>query len=97
MDDTDVEGTFLVQKCHRTREYGIKAPLGFIAPKDPIDAAVVALRQPIKTGLDGQLFPLTTESQQFQNLVENLVQRELRLRTATPLGQMRQDKLLKLF
>ena len=97
MNNADVEELILVKMRHGTREEGIEAPLSLKAPKGAIDAGVVDLWHPILASFDGQLFPLTTEVQQFQNIVENLVQRELRLGTATPLGQKGQDKFLKLF
>ena len=47
VDDADVEVLFLVKLRHRARENGIKAPMGFKAPKGPIDSCVVDLRSPI--------------------------------------------------
>jgi hypothetical protein len=71
--------------------------MGFIAPKGRINPGVVNFRLPIFVIFDGQFFPLTAEVQQLQNVVEDRVQRELRLRAATPDVQMGQDKFLKLF
>jgi len=81
---------------HGTCEYGLEAALSFKAPKGAIDAGVVDFWQPILAILDREIFPLTADVQQFQNIVENCVQRELRFGTATPLGQVGQDKFLKL-
>src|SRR6202008_236290 len=46
--------------------------------------------------VDRQLLPLTTQIQDLQNIVEDLVQAQLRCRTTAPDGEMRQDKLLEL-
>ncbi len=53
VDDTDVEVFFLVKLRHRPLKNGIKAPMGFIAPKGTIDSCVVGLRSPIFVLLDG--------------------------------------------
>jgi len=97
MNNADVEELFLVKMRHGTREDGIEAPLGLKAPKSAIDAGVVDLWHPSLSSLDGQLFPLTSEVQQFQNIVEDSVQREFRLRATAADVQMGQDKFLKLF
>ena len=96
VDDADVEELFLVKEHYSSREYGIEAPLSFKAPKSGIDPSVVDFRSPRFVLLNRQFFPLTAEVQKFQNVVENSVQRQLWLRTSTPLGQVGQDKFLKL-
>jgi hypothetical protein len=52
---------------------------------------------PILILVDRQFYPLTSEIQQFQTVVEDGVLRELWLRSATTDGQVGQDKLFKLF
>jgi hypothetical protein len=47
--------------------------------------------------LDGQFFPLTTQVQKFENIVENAVQRKFWLRASTADGQVGQDKFVELF
>ena len=96
VNDAEVKMPFEGQYRHRSRENCIEAPMNFITPKCSIDSGVVNFWLPLFVLFDGQLLPLTTEVQEFQNIVENLVQRELRLGTATPLGQMGQDKFLEL-
>ena len=46
--------------------------------------------------VDRQLLPLTTQIQDLQNVVEDLVKTQLRCRTSATDGEMRQDKLLEL-
>jgi hypothetical protein len=58
MDDTDVKVPFEGQYRHRTREHGIEAPMGFIAPKGTIDSGVVDLLSPILVLLNRQFFPI---------------------------------------
>lgn len=58
---------------------------------------VVDLRSSILGLRDRQLLPLTSDVQQFQDVIENHMQLELRLRTTSPHFQMGQDKFLKLF
>ncbi len=97
MNDADVEVLFLVKLPHRALENGLKASLGFEASKGAIDSRVVALRSSILGLRDRQILPLTPEVQQFQDVIENHMQLELRLRTTSPHFQMGQDKFLKLF
>lgn len=97
VNDAEVKMPFEGQDRHRSRENGIEAPMNFITPKCSIDSGVVNFWLPLFVLFDGQLFPLTTEVQEFQNIVEDRVQRELGLRTPTPPVQMGQDKFLKLF
>lgn len=97
VDNADVKVFFLLLRRHRTREHGIEAPVGFIAPKGSIDPGVVNFRLPLFVLFNGQFFPLTAEVQEFKDIVEYCVLIELRLRTATPHLQVGQDKFLKLF
>lgn len=97
VDHADIQQLLLLKQQHRTRENGIKAPLGLIAPKGSIDSGIVAFRLPIFVLLDRQFLSLTAKIQQFQNVVEDRVQREFWLRSATANMQMGQDKFIKLF
>jgi hypothetical protein len=69
----------------------------FMALEAAKDPGVVCRRTPISVLLDVQLFPLTAELQELQNVVEGHVQRELRLKTPSPHVQVQQDNFLKLF
>ena len=54
------------------------------------------LRLPRFVLLNRQFLPLSAEVQELQNVVEDRIQRELRLRATAADVQMGQDKLLKL-
>jgi hypothetical protein len=79
VNDTDIKMPFEGQDRRSTLKNGIQAPLGFVAPKGGIDPGVMNFRLPRFGLLDRQFFPLTTEVQEFQNVVEDRVQREFRL------------------
>src|ERR1700709_777356 len=54
------------------------------------------LRVAIAVLVDRQFLPVTTQIQHLQNVVEDLVEPQIRCRTAATDREMRQDKLLKL-
>jgi len=85
-----------VKLRHRPGKNRIKTSLGFKPPKGALDSAVVDLWSTRFIFFDGQFFPLTSEVQQFQNIVKERVQRELRLRTTTAKVEVGQDKFLEL-
>jgi hypothetical protein len=97
VDDADVEQVLLVKLQDRTRENGIEASMNFKTSKGSIDPGIVDLRLPLFVLFDGQFFPLTAQVQQFQNIVEDRVQREFRLRSTTAKVSVGQDKFFKLF
>ena len=97
VNHADIKQLLLVKLQNRTRENGIKAALSLIAPKSGIDTSVVDFRLPRFVLLDRQFFPLTAEVQEFQDVVEDRVQRELWLWSATAEVQVGQDKFFKLF
>ncbi len=97
VDDADVELTLPMQQRHRLGKNRIKAPLSFKPPKSAVNSGVMDLGSPIFVVFDGQFFPRTAEVQQFQNVVEYCVQRELWLRSTTAKVQVGQDNFFKLF
>ena len=60
----------------------------FVAPKGGIDPGVMNFRLPLCVLFEGQLFPLTAKVQKFQNIVEDHMQRDLRLKATAPNMQL---------
>src|SRR6202007_577230 len=81
---------------HRASENGVHAAVVHPASPDAVNARVVRFRVAFAILVDRQLFPLTTQIQDLQNVIEDLVKTQLRCRTAATDGEMRQDKLLEL-
>ncbi|MCU1314773.1 MAG: hypothetical protein JWN63_95 [Candidatus Acidoferrum typicum] len=81
MDDGDVQAMVLMKFEHRAFENGIKASVCPPSPKGAIDAGIVNLPTALAILFDGPLLPLAAQ---------------FRRGAATPLTQMRQDKLLEL-
>src|SRR5277367_4594119 len=96
MNDRRVATTVLMKPRHRASENGVHAAVVHPSPPDAVNARVVRFRVAFAILVDRQLLPLTTQIQDLQNVVEDLVKTQLRCRTAATDGEMRQDKLLKL-
>src|SRR5580698_2829996 len=62
----------------------------------PLNARVVRFRLAFAIFVDRQLLPLTTQTQDLPNVVENPVKAQLRGWTPAAGGEIRQDKLLEL-
>ena len=96
MNNRRIETAVLVKPRQRASENGVHAAVVHPSPPSAINARVMRLRVAIAILVDRQFLPLTTQIQDLQNVVEDLVETQLRCRTAATDREMRQDKLLKL-
>ena len=96
MNDRRIETAVLMKPRHRPSENSVHAAVVHPAPPDAVNARVVCFWVAFAILADRQLFPLTAQIQDLQNVVEDLVEAQLRCRTAATDGEMRQDKLLEL-
>ena len=81
---------------HRTCEDGINATISHPATKGTVDACVVDFGSPIAARLNRQRLPLAPQVELQQDVVEDLVQRQLDVRTPASTREVRQDKFIKL-
>src|ERR1700760_541631 len=84
VDDGHVEKVALMKPQHYDRENDIETATGLPASKGAINSRVVDLGAPFGVVCNRQLLPLTSQIQQFQDVVEYRMQRQLRWRTAAP-------------
>jgi hypothetical protein len=96
MNGAQIQAIVLVKLEHRAFEDGVKTALGLPSPKGAVDACGVDLATPMPILLDGQVLPLATQIEHAQNVVEDRMKTERRLRAAAAFTQVRQDKLLEL-
>ena len=82
---------------HRRREDRRKTTLRAPETKHAINPRVVNLRPASCVFFDRQLLPLTADMKQFQNVVEDRIQRQFGQRTTTANHKMWADKFLKRF
>ena len=96
VDDGHIEKAALVEPQHYDRENDIETATGLPPPKGAINPGVVDLGAPLGVLCNRQLLPLTSQVQQFQDVVEQGMQGQLRCGAAASNGQVRQDKLSEL-
>ena len=96
VDDGHIEKAALVEPQHYDRENDIETAAGLPPPKGAINPGVVDLGAPLGVLCNRQLLPLTSQVQQFQDVVEQGMQGQLRRGAAASNGQVWQDKLSEL-
>jgi hypothetical protein len=96
MNDRRIETAVLMKPRHRASENRVHAAVVHPAPPNAVNARVVRFRLAFAVLVDRQFLPLTTQIQDLQNVVEDLVKTQLRCWTAATDREMRQDKLLEL-
>ena len=78
------------------RKDPVDAAISLPAPHHPVDTRGVDFRQTFCIPVDRQHLPLTSYIERLQDVVEDLVQRQRRRRSASAPTQVQQDKFLKL-
>src|SRR5476649_2329769 len=81
---------------YRARIDPVDVATSLPAPHPPVDTRVVDLRRTFCIPFDWQHLPLAAHVQNFQDVVEDLVQRQRRCRSASATTQMWQDKFSEL-
>jgi hypothetical protein len=82
---------------HRAGKNGVYAAVVHPPPPDAVNARVVNFNKTFAILVDRKLLPLAAQIQHCQNVVEYLLKAQFRCGTAAAGGEMRQDKLLKLY
>ncbi len=82
MNDRRIEPAILMKLQHRACENSVHAAVVDPSPPDAVNARVVCFRLALAILVDRQLLPLTTQIQNLQNVVEDLIKTQLRRRTA---------------
>jgi hypothetical protein len=85
-----------MEPLYHDRENDIETTVGLPPSKDTINAGIVDLGTSFRVLCDRQFLPLTSYVQQFQDVIEQGVQGQLRRWAPASNGQVRQDKLLEL-
>src|SRR5271166_635138 len=96
MDDGHVEKVGLTKPQYHDRENDIETAVGLPPSKSAINTGVMDLRTSFRILFNRQCLPLISNVQQFQDVVEQRVQGQLRRRAPAPNGQVGQDKLPEL-
>src|ERR1700676_103635 len=96
MDDGHVEKVGLTKPQYHGRENEIKTAASLPPSKGAINTGVVNLGASFGVLCNRQFLPLTSQAQQFQDVIEQGMQGQPRRRTAASHGQVRQDKLPEL-
>jgi hypothetical protein len=66
-----VQQTGLMERGYRASEKGIDAAVLLPIPEHPVNPRVVDFRKPLLACLDRPFFPLTTQIQQLQDVIED--------------------------
>jgi hypothetical protein len=74
----------------------LDAAIGLPAPHHPVDTRVVDFGAAFVIAFDWEHHPLTPHIERLQDVIEDLVQRQRRRRSASTTTQVRQDKFLEL-
>ena len=85
-----------MKKMHRARKHPLDAAIGLPAPHHVVDTRVVDFAAVFVIAVDRQHHPLTPHVERLQDVVEDLVQRQRRRRSASATTQVWQDKFLEL-
>jgi hypothetical protein len=93
MDDGHIEKAGLTKLQHHDCENDVKAAAGLPPSKSAINPAVANLGAPFRVLCSGQFLPLTTQVQQFRDVIEQGMQGQPRRRAPASNGQVGQDKL----
>src|ERR1700738_1497390 len=96
VDDGKVQDLVLMKFMYRARKDPVDAAISLPAPHLPVDTRVVDFGAAFVISFDRQHHPLTPHIERLQDVVEDLVQRERRRRSASTTTQVRQDKFLEL-
>jgi hypothetical protein len=96
MNDGHVEKVGLTKPQYHGRENEIKTAAGLPPSKGTINTGVMNLGASFGVLCNRQFLPLTSQVQQFQDVIEQGMQGQLRRRTTASHGQVRQDKLSEL-
>jgi len=96
VNDGHAEKSGLMELQYHDREDDIKTAVGLPPSKHAINTGVMNLRVSVRVFFDRQFLPLTSNAQQFQDVIEQGMQRRLRRRAPASNGQVGQDKLLEL-
>src|SRR5260370_28391585 len=96
VDDGKVEELVLMKLMYRARKDPVDAAIGLPAPHHPVDTRVVDFGAAFLISFDRQHHPLTPHIERLQDVVEDLVQRQRRWRSASATAQVWQDKFLRL-
>ena len=92
MDDGHIEKAGLTKFQHHDCGNGIKTAPGLPPSKGAIKTGVVDLRTPFRVLCNRQFLPLTSQIQQFQDVIEHGMQGQLRHRAPASNGQVGQNK-----
>src|ERR1700738_4427212 len=95
VDDGKVQDLVLMKFMYRARKDPVDAAISLPAPHLPVDTRVVDFGAAFVISFDRQHHPLTPHIERLQDVVEDLVQRQRRWRTASAMTQVWQDKFLK--
>src|ERR1700730_12583056 len=81
---------------NRARKDPLDTAIGLPAPHHPVDARVGDFRAAFVIAFDWQHHPLTSHIERLRDVIEDLVERQRRWRSASATTQLWQDKFLKL-
>jgi hypothetical protein len=83
VDDSRVEKISLMKGRYRIGENGVKTAIGLPSSKGAINACIMNFGTALFILINGQLFPLTAQVKQLQNVIEKGVLGQFWGRTAT--------------